>query len=379
MRWLPSRFFLCIFALCCRPATATAAVSSHYYVEFPRGDSNVSFAAGSVGCNSRPGLRHLTQPECAGLMSGGLDVISGLARADGTGPWSTTNTPAEYYTHTDDDSYLAGCSIEFPDSNRILASYNTLTSGNEAAIRPQVTERPAQFCYSEVTIPLSHMYRQPVATANSQFALSDNTMQCPNGFEPVHNAEDCLQYALAHYTQQVTIRNDINDMYMTSSSKPDGCLLYQGSQQKLYYNSYHHLSGKYPTLSTRVSTSNQNNYRIICQYNTPTPTPAGAATVAPTTGPVEVYVLSPVGAISCPAGQHVLSMEECQSFQCKNTASANAKQNCPRYRELAGTLDDSEMYIGFGSRANPGCKVEVMENGGCNEVICPSLFLVSET
>ena len=72
-------------------------------------------------------------------------------------------------------------------------------------------------------------------------------------------------------------------------------------------------------------------------------------------------------------------MEECQSFQCRDTDSANAYQNCPRYRELAGTPDDSEMVIGFGSRVNPGCKVEVMENGGIKKKIMYSVSAATGT
>ena len=80
-----------------RHRSAASVPSSHYYVEFPH-DPAVSFAIGSVGCNSRAGLRHLTEPECATLVtSGELDAISGLARADGTGPWTTATASVVYF------------------------------------------------------------------------------------------------------------------------------------------------------------------------------------------------------------------------------------------------------------------------------------------
>ena len=228
-------------------------------------------------------------------MSDGLDVISGLAGSDGKvgrqGPWTTTGNSHQYNTNTNDDSYLAGCSIEFPGPDEIYGSYNTITNGNEAAIRHQVTARPAQFCYSEVPIPLSDMRRQPVATADSGFVMSDNTMQCPTGSEPVHNAEDCLTYVAG----KVTATNDASERYYSSSSRPDGCLYYLSSPgsayPSLFYNDYHHLSGKYPDLSTRVSASNQENYRVVCRLLAPL-APTAAPTLAPTVAPTPPTVPS---------------------------------------------------------------------------------------
>ena len=116
---------------------------------------------------------------------------------------------------------LEGCSIEFPRSDKLSIGHNAITSGNALDNRAYVRYRSAQFCYSEVPIPLSEMRRQPAATADSAFVLGDNTMQCPSGSEPVHNIEDCLTYVAGSQT----FTNDVSDRYYSASSGQMGACI----------------------------------------------------------------------------------------------------------------------------------------------------------
>ena len=139
------------------------------------------------------------------------------------------------------------------------------------------------------------MRRQPVATADSAFVLGDNTMQCPSGSEPVHNIEDCLTYVAGSQT----FTNDVSERFSSEMFCQMGaCITEPHDHTELHYNAYHHLSGRYPDLSTRVPALNQETYRVVCRLlaAAPTAAPSLTPTAAPSLTPTATPSLTPTAA-----------------------------------------------------------------------------------
>ena len=276
-------FLLLLVAASETTNTTVSVNSSHYYAEFPR-DPAVAFTVDSLGCRSRIGLRHLTESECANIrVSGGLDVISGLAYLGG--PWTSTNSPPSFWPLSNDVSRQAGCTISHINTNGYRVYFNELTTGTTVD-RSQLDKMNMQICFANDAIPLSELHRRPVATANSSFTLGDGGMQCPQGSEPVLNAEDCLTYVAQspQFTLQIALP-------AASGTLPDGCLHYTGnrpagsnngmtSPANLWYNGWHQVSATHANISSLVSQENQNNYRVVCRLVDEPSNSAGTTSVS---------------------------------------------------------------------------------------------------
>lgn len=276
------RRFAFLLLLVAASATTVSVNSSHYYAEFPR-DPAVNFTVDSLGCTSRIGLRHLTQSECATIrVSGGLDVISGLAFPGG--PWTSTSSPPSFWPVSNEVSRQAGCSTSNINTNGWGMYYNELTTGNTVD-RSQLDHMYMQICFANDAIPLSELHRRPVATANSNFTLSDVRMQCPQGSEPVLNAEDCLTYVAQSPQFTFQMANPSSSPY-----QPDGCLHYTGNHAgpnngiantaNLWYNAWHQVTARRANISSLVPEANQANFRVICRLVDELSNSAGTTSVS---------------------------------------------------------------------------------------------------
>ena len=244
----------------------------------------MAFTVDSLGCRSRIGLRHLTESECATIrVSGGLDVISGLAYPGG--PWTSTSAPASFWPRSNDVSRQAGCTTSNIGTNGWRVYFNELTTGTTVD-RSQLDEMHMQICFANDAIPLSELHRRPVATANSSFTLGDERMQCPQGSEPAPNAEDCLTYVAQSPQFTLQISNPA-----TNKAYPDGCLHYtenraagtnngMNNPANLWYNAWHQVTATHANISSLVSQENQNNFRVICRLVDEPSNSAGTTSVS---------------------------------------------------------------------------------------------------